>query len=191
MRRMGINVLGCAVLWGLCAPSVASATLATGRFEDELYLNPGLLLGGALRDGSLVGGIGVELSMHYFTAKGLGLGGFGQVLSLTSSTNRFCGGVQVTAPTVQGVGVELGVAHETGDSRIAATTSVHIAPFVTYGFVALSLRAGIPFHTNSTSLPGRGLEAGLNLAIKLPLMLKGPSGDKSPSDEKAPRSRKS
>ena len=171
MKRIAVNALGCGVLLGLCTPFVARATFMNGKFEGETYLNPGFLLGAVFREGHIEGALGVEVSVHHFTQEGLGVGGFGQWQHLSSSF-RLCGGVQVSfAEKAQGFGVEMGAAHEAGDVRFAGTTSVHFAPFVSIGLVTMSFRVGIPFHSSDPSLPGRGVEGGMNLALKLPMLV--------------------
>jgi len=169
VRRVVAKVVWGGVMLGLFAPCVAQASfLSDGRFTDETYFNPGLLLGLAGRDGRLVGALGLEVSLHHFTASGAGFGAFGQWQWMALESQRFCAGAQMTSPVFQVLGVELGVAHETGDTRHAGTTSIHVAPFFAYGVATLSLRLGIPFHSRESPLPGRGFEGGLNLALKFP-----------------------
>ncbi|ATB27576.1 hypothetical protein [Melittangium boletus] len=169
MRRVVAKVVWVGMMLGLFSPSMAQANfLSDGRFSDESYFNPGLLLGAAVRDGRVASALGAELSLHHFTQDGTGMGAFGQWQWMAFSSHRFCAGGQVTSPVYQVLGLELGVAHETGDARHAGTTSVHVAPFFGYGVATLSLRFGIPFHSFESPLPRRGFEAGLNLALKFP-----------------------
>ena len=169
MRRVTARAVRGGIALGLLSPVVAHATIMQGRFENETYFSPGILMGGALRDGRVAGVLGAEVSVHHINDQGVGVGGFAQWQWMALHSHRFNGGVQVTSSVQQGLGLELGASYETGDERFAGTASVHLAPFVSFGIVALSLRFGIPFYSShASSLPGRGFEGGLNLTLKFP-----------------------
>ncbi len=169
MRRVHTGAVGVGCLLGLlCAPPAQAGLLSDGVLRDETYFNPGILFGFARRDGQTVGAFGAELSVHHFLPNRLGVGGFVQAQWMGRRSGRFCGGVQLTAPEFQSVGVELGGTYETRDTRFAGTTSLHLAPFVSIGAVGLGVRFGIPVHAAASPLPGRGFEWGLNMTLKIP-----------------------
>ncbi len=136
-----------------------------------LFLNVGGLFSETSRPEGSVPALGAEVSLHGFVDKQVGFGVFGQwqrVLSEQSHT-RFCAGPQVT---YKFVGLELGAAYEKPEGLHAATASLHLAPFVSYGGVlTASLRMDVPLWHKAGDTPGHGYDVGGVLAVKIPLPL--------------------
>lgn len=135
------------------------------------YLNMGPLLSASKRPSQDMFGFGLEASVHHFLDDDYqtGAGLFGQWQETSADHHRFAGGVQLSYLVF---GVELGVAHETSNSRFASTTSLHVAPFLSAAGVAtLSVRVGIPLTGSDGFKPSYGTDIGLVLAVKYPLAL--------------------
>jgi len=144
----------------------------------DAYVNPGVLLSLSPRFSGSVLGLGAELSYHRFIGPQRmsigtwGLGGFAQWQVMNFQYHRLCAGIQGTGgEDLDLLGVELGLAHTTAGDGKAATTSVHIAPFLSLGFATASLRFGLPLPGGSRDQPSHGIEAGFTLALKVPVKL--------------------
>lgn len=156
----------------LLALLLASTALADpGLPKSTTWLGAGILLSASQRPSGGMTGFGVEASLHLFRDSEFtsGFGVFGQWQATSEENNRICGGFQ---GTYQFFGVELGVAHETGNRDFAGTTSLHVAPFVSAaGVAALGLRLGIPIAHSDGPKPGYGVDVGVVFSLKFPLGL--------------------
>ena len=155
-----VVVLGSALLF---AP-LALADLP-GPDAGSTFLNSGVLLSGSSRPEGFVPGLGAEVSIHRFAEKTVGFGLFAQWQTMEFEYHRIAGGLQGSLSLV---GFELGVAHETASDELAATTSLHIAPFVSIGIVTLAVRFGRPLGEKAGTRPRHGSEVGVVLAFKYP-----------------------
>jgi hypothetical protein len=131
-------------------------------------------------------GHGAELSVMVFPADWpVSLGAFGQWQRYNGDHTRLAGGIQAT---FLWPGVELGwarreaafgaprAAGESGpDTRTweAATGGLHVAPFLSLGFVSFAYRWTIPF--GQATGPAHGAEHAFTVAVKIPLQILGPS----------------
>lgn len=129
---------------------------------------------------------GFELSGHVFhPSLPVGLGAFAQAQIYAGDHARFAGGAQLTFACV---GLELGYAHReagagppvqrslvTGDvtSHRSQSSGLHLAPFLSFGFVYFAYRWTIPLATGPA--PTHGAEHALTVGVKLPLQLTGKS----------------
>jgi hypothetical protein len=173
--RVFLGVLLCSSM-ALADPDFSSRGLHPEA--GETYLNPGVTLSLSRRGTTDTSGLGVELSLHHFVDKSSGVGLFGQAQVLGQQQYRLCGGLQATH--LMGslpLGIELGIASETPDAEGILRTSLHVAPFISLGLVSAGFRMSIPLVTRVSDIssvgdmPGQGFEAGLVLALKLPLNL--------------------
>ena len=147
----------------------AAATLAPSAARAEGgYVVPGFLFGPVV-GAPFAFAYGGELSvMQYFSPSrsAIWLGAFAQLQRYSreeGGRGRWALGVQVG----NGVGLELGVARRSGDDRYAATTDVHVGPYVSAGILTLALRSGIPVaHDPGTPF---GYELGIQIGIKIPI----------------------
>jgi hypothetical protein len=149
----------------------APLALAEGFPErGMLFLNVGGLFSETSRPEGSVPSLGAEVSLHGFVDKKVGFGVFGQWQRVKSeqSHTRFCAGPQVT---YKFVGLELGAAYEKPEGLHAATASLHLAPFVSYGVLTASLRVDVPLWHAAGDTPSHGYDVGGVLAVKLPLPL--------------------
>ncbi|WNG21685.1 hypothetical protein [Cystobacter fuscus] len=161
---------------GLCASFEAlafSPWLIPASFPQpgDIYLSGGFLFSGTGRPGGAAIGLGAELSLHaFFKAEPIaGVGIFGQWQSINGEHHRLCAGVQATTLFL---GAELGVAHDRAGAEGAATTSLHLQPFLSLGLLSVGLRIGIPVATAPGDKPGYGSDIGLVLSLKLPVPLR-------------------
>jgi hypothetical protein len=127
-------------------------------------------------------GLGAELSVNAVEMDGLagfsggggsvtvkGGGLFAQWQRFSPRHDRFCLGAQAF---YKFFGLELGLARETATERYAHTTSLHLAPFVSGGYVSAGLRVGIPLaHGPLSGQERRGVDLGIVLTGKLFLPL--------------------
>lgn len=159
------------LLLALLFAPVAWADPSLPRSGDA-FINPGLFLSLSPHAGSAVIGLGLELSYHQFTNdRGAGFGLFGQA-QVMDDFFRFCGGVQGTTElNLIPVGAEVGVTYATSSLDEAATTSLHLAPFISLGFATASLRFDIPVQGGSPEKPRHPIDVGLVLAVKIPRKL--------------------
>jgi hypothetical protein len=119
-------------------------------------------------------GAGLEASANVVMAKNSldpivvgAVGGFGQAQWMEGNHLRLCGGLQGNYLIF---GLETGVAHETGTAVNRPTTSLHLSPFLGFGYGSLGLRFTLPFNEGrdaSGRLP-YGREIGLTLTLKKP-----------------------
>ncbi|RKH63177.1 hypothetical protein D7W81_20910 [Corallococcus aberystwythensis] len=119
-------------------------------------------------------GVGLEstlnVAMHnnrMGSFKSGAVGVFGQAQWMDGDHARMCGGIQGNYLIM---GLETGVAHETGTAAHKATTSLHLAPFLSFVYGSVGVRFSFPFD-NRRDLSGRlpyGREIGLTLTLKKP-----------------------
>jgi hypothetical protein len=164
----------------------AERTERTERKERDglLFVTPGYVYG-RVEGASPATAHGFELSVHYLHPDlPIGVGAFAQLQRYDGDHNRFAGGAQVTFAIV---GLEIGYAHRdagsgppasglTGGSaptRWSQTSGVHLAPFVSFGFVYFAYRWTIAVSEGPS--PTHGSEHALTVGIKIPLQLRGPS----------------
>ncbi len=166
--RVPVLLLVSSVLFA--PPARADLTLFP---KGELWLSVGPLFSTTLSSDEPGLGGGAEATLNWFRGVGA-LGAFGQVQKMNRSTTRLCAGLQGTLFVG---GLELGIAHETANRRYAATTALHIAPYLSFVFATVGLRFGIPLAGNRDVGPG-GLErmehpreVGLVLTAKFPIAL--------------------
>jgi hypothetical protein len=138
--------------------------------EKPTYLSLGVLFSATGRPSGSTLAAGGEASFHHFfthTSALLGLGAFTQLQVTDQSHLRFCAGGQLT---VLIFGLEAGVAHEGSNARYAATTSLHLAPFISVGYANIGLRVGLPLNSGGPK-PTYGSDVGLTVALKYPFGL--------------------
>jgi hypothetical protein len=150
----------------LFAPTALAERL--GPDGDSTFLNAGLLLSATSRPAGFEPGMGVEVSLHRFFDKSVGAGFFGQWQTMELKHHRICGGLQASFSVA---GLELGATHETASDERAATTSLHVAPFVSVGVLMMGVRFGFPIAQSEGNKPGHGSDVGFVMAIKYPLDL--------------------
>lgn len=166
----------------LCPLSAAAAERT--RRDGLVFVSPGYVYG-HVEGGSPATAHGFELSVHYLHPEtGLGVGAFGQLQRYDGDHNRFAGGAQVTFAIV---GLEIGYAHRDAGAGSAVgaglggeatthrsqTSGVHLAPFVSLGFVYLAYRWTIPVAEGAP--PTHGGEHAITVGIKIPLQVRGDS----------------
>jgi len=158
----------------LCSPAALASTipLTIDIPRGALFISGGPLVSVTGRPWGTAVGTGAEFSVHGFTRtkEPLGFGVFGQWQSVNGDHDRFCGGAQATHGVL---GMELGMAHEFASDDAMATTSLHLAPFVSLGMMTASLRVGIPVSWAEGDRRHHGADVGLVLAFKLPLRVNG------------------
>jgi hypothetical protein len=136
----------------------------------SVFFLPGVLGSGSVRGSGPQAAAGLELSLHVRLEDEWGVGSFFQLQRVLGAEPRFRG--SLGAQFAQGsLGFEVGVMREEGTSRYARTLGLHIAPFFSIGFAAVSLRLGIPLDTARAYGPegrlrGHGFDVGLVLALK-------------------------
>ncbi|MDY7227103.1 hypothetical protein [Hyalangium rubrum] len=167
----GGTALAVAVL--LFAPTALAAKVSLlnlGTGPDDVVISPGVLGTLSTRPGGSVTSLGAELSIYKSIPESRipasTVGAFMQWQRVGSDHHRFSGGIQAGALIF---GMELGGTYETAGEERAATASLHLAPYVSIGYVALSVRFGIPVWTRGDDRPGHGHDIGLSLALKLPI----------------------
>ncbi len=136
--------------------SIAAVTSVTPARAEE---GGGVLAPGYLhtwvRGSSPTYGNGVEVSfLHYLpnetTRDPWALGAFGQLSSYGGTHARFALGAEATFYRL--VGIELGWAHRGAHDDRPATHAVHVAPFVSIGFVAFSVQVIAPLAKESVEV---------------------------------------
>lgn len=169
----------------LGAHATTSARARADGSKGLVFLSPGYVYAKVSGD-SPATAHGAELSVHWLHPKlPFGVGGFAQLQRYDGDHDRFASGVQATLALV---GLELGVAYRAagegpavtrsllvGDvtTQRSATTGLHVAPFLTLGFVHVAYRWTIPLREGPA--PSHGAEHALTIGVKLPLQLGGPS----------------
>lgn len=141
---------------------------------------------------------GFELSAHWLRKDSpVGLGAFGQVQRYSDRSVRFAGGAQATFSIL---GLELGYAHRgegeapaprpdlayglpAAHTTIGSTSGVHVAPFVSLGFVYFAYRWTLPLARGPS--PAHGAESAFTVGVKIPIptsgdLLRGLEGVVSP-----------
>lgn len=151
------------ILLFVLTASVARADPSLPR--DETWLMVGPLFSSSARGM----GLGLETSLN-FTNDIHALGVFGQVQRMEDSHTRLAAGLQGNFLLL---GLELGVMHETGTRLNAATTGLHVAPYVSFVYGSVGLRLGIPLHAAEDRLPRHGFETAFVLTLKLPVLVGG------------------
>ncbi len=120
---------------------------------------------------------GFELGAHWLRAgTPLGFGAFGQVQRYSDRSVRLAGGAQAT---VSVLGLELGYAHRGEGERsigpilttVGHTSGVHVAPFVSLGFVYVAYRWTIPVERGAP--PAHGAERAFTVGVKVPIPVDG------------------
>ena len=139
--------------------------------SDFGYLSPGLLLTlGGDRTGALTG-VGGELSYMYFAHRdAVGVGLFTQAQYYSGGAGRYAGGIQFGNM----LGLELGYAYRQASSGLPAVPGVHVASFLSFGYVVMSLRASAPLDSGAEDAVG--MEAAFTLALKRPFVAHGIDG---------------
>ncbi|NOK15879.1 hypothetical protein [Corallococcus carmarthensis] len=142
--------------------------------SPQPWFTVGPLLSVSRRQEDTAWGVGLEstlnVAMHnnrLDSFKSGAVGVFGQAQWMDGDHARLCGGVQGNFLIF---GLETGVAHETGTAASRATTSLHLAPFLGFGYGSVGVRFSLPFE-NGRDLSGRlpyGREIGLTLTLKKP-----------------------
>ncbi len=152
----------------LFSPEASAGGFLSGP-SDAAFLNFGPLFSVTGRPSGTTYGLGGEVSLHYYP-KGseiFGVGLFTQLQATNQEHVRLAGGFQFTALVF---GLEAGLAHEGANENYASTTSLHLAPFISGGYVSLGLRLGIPL-SSSEPVPNYGSDIGLTVTLKYPLPL--------------------
>ena len=131
-----------------------------------------LMVGPLFSSSSQNMGLGLETSLN-FSGDIYALGMFGQAQWMEDSHTRLAAGIQGNLLVL---GLELGVMHDTESRLYAATTGLHVTPYVSFIYCSVGLRMGIPLYAPDNGLPRRGFEAAFVISAKLPVLLGG-SGD--------------
>ena len=163
----------CGLVLGLAPEARAQAGwLIPASFPQpgDLYLSGGFLFSATGRPAGGAVGLGAELSLHFFvpTEKqpSTGVGLFGQWQSINGGEHqRLCVGAQASFVML---GAEFGVTRDFAGRLGAQTTSLHLAPFVAVGLLAIGLRLGIPMEPPSSGRPGYGHDVGLTWRSSCP-----------------------
>jgi hypothetical protein len=158
----------------VAAPVAAPAAAPSGPLA---YLSPGLLYSDVWGR-SPAHGFGFELSYAWrpSNTSRLTLGGFTQGQWYTDGSLRGAAGVEAGWRIF---GLELGVAHRTGTDAFAATTSLHVAPYISLGVASVAVRFSVPLYEATAAGPnagptqGQGFETALTFALKFPIRVAG------------------
>jgi hypothetical protein len=150
------------------------ATSAEYDGSPQPWFTVGPLLSLSRRQHDTTWGVGLEstlnVAMHNNSIdsfKSGALGVFGQGQWMDGGHARLCGGVQGNYLIF---GLEAGVSHETGTAAHRPTTSLHLAPFLSFGYGSVGVRFNVPFQ-DARDPSGRlpyGREIGLTLTLKKP-----------------------
>ncbi|WP_147444341.1 MULTISPECIES: hypothetical protein [Corallococcus] len=142
--------------------------------SPQPWFTVGPLLSVSRRQEDTAWGVGLEstlnVAMHNNSSQSFksgAVGVFGQAQWMDGDHVRLCGGVQ---GTFLFLGLEAGVAHETGTAVHQATTSLHLAPFLGFIYGSVGVRFSVPFEDGGQRM-GRipyGREVGLTLTLKKP-----------------------
>jgi hypothetical protein len=154
----------------IAAPLLASAAVllaarpaAAEQAQD--FLAAGALFGFSGHiDTPVLGDIGGELSFTHYPDEAffLGIGGFAQAQSVGIEHWRLAAGAQANGTIL---GLELGGFAEGGDAGHGDTIGLHLAPFVSMGFLSVAFRAGIPLRAVSKG-PAYGTDLGMLFTVK-------------------------
>ncbi len=141
--------------------------LSSARAEDAPadVVSAGYIVSWVYGDASVTGHGGEISYMHYPKYDVMqALGGFVQVQSYGGGLRWAAGGQAAWSIA----GLELGIAQRQGNGTYGTTVGIHMAPYVSIGFLHLAFRVVTPITGGSDRFP---LETGLTLGIKGPSAL--------------------
>lgn len=135
--------------------------------DMDTFLSAGLLLSSSSRSHGGTG-IGGEVTVNALRADAVikGGGAFVQAEWVGGDHLRLCGGAQFN---ILVFGAELGLARDFAGEDSRAVTSLHFAPFLSVGVLAVSMRLGLPVGFLSDARAEGGLQLGVALALKVPV----------------------
>lgn len=168
------HLLPCLPVLLLLAP-VAQATPLALSGSGGTYFSIGPLLSVTRGDGESKLGLGAEATFNVLSGDRdiRAVGAFAQAQAVGAEYARLAGGFQATWNFV---GLELGLMHQTASREHGPATGLHIAPYLTFVYGSVALRAGLPL----IGPAGRhGPEVGLVFTLKLPFELDGANGPQS------------
>jgi hypothetical protein len=161
-------VLLVALLFAPVAGAInTGAELIRDLRDMDTFLSAGLLVSSTNRSHGGTG-IGGELSVSALRNEAIvkGGGAFIQAQWVGGDHLRLCGGAQFNIVVF---GAELGLARDFAGEESPAVTSLHFAPFLSVGVLAVSMPIGVPLGFLSDDRAGNGVQIGIALALKIPV----------------------
>lgn len=163
------------MLVAAAAPTLLAGDAAAEDLVRGGYVIPGFLIGGSFASpNSFVTGFELSTMAYPSRREMWGAGAFFQAMhygrSDSPNISRYAGGLQFGGP----IGLELGADRREGDGKHRTTWGVHVGPYVSAGFLTLTLRGTIPV----TDSPGaQAGDVGVFLGFKAPIPFGNPPPD--------------